>query len=169
MRKHIRDVTGIPEGTSHCVTCKLLKNNLDFHWYAPPEGEARTRVNGSCRVCRSKLGKETEKLKKKVVPHSPKPIWEKPCEACLRPVYERQSNIPEGVDGTYSFNFDHEHGTEDFRGWICTPCNTGFGLLGDTVETIEFRLKYLKRAKFNLNESQKKYHENINRLDKFYN
>ena len=164
-----RDITGIPEGFSSCVHCKTLKPNTDFHWYLSPEGKARTRVCGWCRDCRSKNSKETEDLKKQIVPYSPKPIWEKPCEACLRPVYQRQSDIPVGVDGTYSFNFDHDKIKKIFRGWICTPCNTGFGLLGDTYESILTRVEYLKKAELNENESQKKYIENSTNLNQFFN
>jgi hypothetical protein len=50
--------------------------------------------------------------------------------------------------------FDHRHGTDNFRGWICNPCNTGFGLLGDTAETVSLRLKYLENAEHNMNPSQ---------------
>ena len=153
------NIKQIPEGSSFCVTCKLKKNNLEFHWYEAPDGMVRTRVNGSCKDCRSKLNKETERLKKIIISYSPKPDYEKPCEACLRLVYKRQSDIPEGVDGTYSWNFDHEHNTEHFRGYICTPCNTGFGLLGDTEESILFRLEYFKRSKLNENNSQKLYNK----------
>ena len=167
-RKIARDEKDIPEGSSLCVTCKDLKENKSFHWYKSDSGKPRTRVNGSCRECRCKLAKETRELKKKIIPYSPKPSERELCEACGRQVYKNQSDIPKGVDGTYSWNFDHEHGTENFRGWICTPCNTGFGLLGDTYESILKRLEFLKKAKTNQNNSQKKYFEEVKEYDIFY-
>ncbi len=155
-----RDLTGIPAGTSVCATCKTEKDNTEFHWYTlSNRGKStgtkkRKRVNGSCRPCRTKLGTETNRLKKKIVPLVPKPDYGCPCEACGRPVYANQSDIPPGVDGTYAWMFDHRHGTDNFRGWICNPCNTGFGLLGDTAETVSLRLKYLENAEHNMNPSQ---------------
>ena len=167
-RKIAREIKDIPEGSSLCVACRDLKENIDFHWYKSDNGKSRTRVNGSCRECRQKLAKETRELKKKIVPYSPKPAEKELCEACYLPVYKNQSDIPKGVDGTYSWNFDHEHGTENFRGWICTPCNTGFGLLGDTYESILKRLEFLKKAKVNQNNSQKEYFENVGTLEDFF-
>ncbi len=163
----LRDTENIPDGYSYCATCKLKKHNYEYHWYISPDGKARTRVNGSCRPCRSKLGKETESLKKVVIPYVPKPEYGTPCESCNRPVYERQGDIPEGVDGTYAFSFDHEHNSNHFRGWICKPCNTGFGLLGDTYESVKNRLKYLERAMNNQNESQKQYLKECPNLENF--
>lgn len=29
---------------------------------------------------------------------------------------------------------DHNHNTNEFRGWICRECNIGLGLLGDCVD-----------------------------------
>jgi len=157
MRKKLslRDTENIPDDYSYCVTCKKKKHNYDFHWYLSPDGKARTRVNGSCKNCRSALSKETESLKKIIIPLCPRPKWGELCESCHKPVYERQGDIPEGVEGTYAFSFDHEHGSTHFRGWICKPCNTGFGLLGDTYESVKERLEYLKRAKLNENKSQR--------------
>ena len=40
--------------------------------------------------------------------------------------------------------FDHDHKTENFRGWICQMCNQGLGLLGDDVQSIRRALDYLE-------------------------
>jgi hypothetical protein len=163
-----RNIRNIPDGYSYCVSCKKKKHNHDFHWYVSPDDKVRTRVNGSCRPCRSKLGKETNIIRKSVIPFVPRPSYGTLCEACERPVYERQGDIPENVDGTYAFSFDHDHDTNDFRGWICKPCNTGFGLLGDTYENVKIRLEYLERAKYHQNDSQKKFLNERATLNQFY-
>ena len=41
---------------------------------------------------------------------------------------------------------DHDHGTGEFRGWLCTPCNTGLGKMGDSVEGLERAIAYLKKV-----------------------
>lgn len=43
-------------------------------------------------------------------------------------------------------HLDHCHGSNKFRGWLCNACNLGIGKLGDTVESLERALAYLKRA-----------------------
>ena len=55
------------------------------------------------------------------------------CEAC-------------GIPQKTALRLDHCHVTGKFRGWLCNDCNLGIGLLGDTVESLELRLAYLRRA-----------------------
>jgi hypothetical protein len=38
---------------------------------------------------------------------------------------------------------DHNHKTGDFRGWLCSNCNTALGLLKDNVKRIEALKQYL--------------------------
>lgn len=42
------------------------------------------------------------------------------------------------------FSVDHCHITGKIRGLLCTCCNRGLGLLGDTVEDIRRALEYLE-------------------------
>lgn len=43
-------------------------------------------------------------------------------------------------------HLDHCHATEVFRGWLCLQHNSGLGLIGDTRETLQAGVDYLKRA-----------------------
>lgn len=43
-------------------------------------------------------------------------------------------------------NIDHCHDTMIFRGLLCSPCNKGIGLLGDTVEGLQRAIEYLERT-----------------------
>lgn len=45
-----------------------------------------------------------------------------------------------------SFSVDHCHDTGRIRGLLCSSCNRGLGLLGDTVESVQRALDYLKEV-----------------------
>jgi len=47
-------------------------------------------------------------------------------------------------DPTKSLAVDHDHITGNIRGLLCSSCNRGLGLLGDSVEAIKDVLKYLE-------------------------
>jgi hypothetical protein len=49
-----------------------------------------------------------------------------------------------GVNNSSAFSVDHCHKTGKVRGLLCNQCNRGIGMLGDTVESLEKALKYLK-------------------------
>ncbi len=56
------------------------------------------------------------------------------CECCGNP-----------PSGRGSLHLDHDHATGKFRGWICSKCNAGIGLLGDTIEGALRAFDYLVR------------------------
>lgn len=68
----------------------------------------------------------------------PKPSRSKPeaCECCGRM----------GTDTRSGLNLDHDHSTHVFRGWLCSRCNTGLGLLGDDMVAVLKMVEYLRRA-----------------------
>lgn len=43
--------------------------------------------------------------------------------------------------------WDHDNDTGTFRGWICTPCNTALGRLGDNSEGLARALEYVSRVR----------------------
>src|ERR1039458_3188568 len=40
--------------------------------------------------------------------------------------------------------FDHDHVTGQFRGWLCNQCNSGIGFLGDDLSGALHAVKYLR-------------------------
>lgn len=79
-------------------------------------------VDKLCTDCRKKNTLLVYYLKKKVQP----PIAG--CEIC----------------GTITkLVCDHDHKTEQFRGWICSKCNRGLGFFGDSANLVSKALDYL--------------------------
>ena len=71
----------------------------------------------------------------------PQPTRSEPktCERCNKP---ESSKLNGKVK---SLCLDHCHETGKFRGWLCSKCNTGIGLLGDTLSDLCEAVDYLKR------------------------
>lgn len=44
------------------------------------------------------------------------------------------------------FHIDHSHETGRVRGLLCAKCNLGLGSLGDTVESLQRAIDYIKRT-----------------------
>lgn len=63
-------------------------------------------------------------------PTRPKPTK---CEACGRKEKGRRLHV------------DHAHRSRRFRGWLCSNCNTGLGLLGDNAAGLKRALRYLEK------------------------
>lgn len=63
------------------------------------------------------------------------------CEVCRRTPQEANPG------GRYArLSLDHCHETGILRGFLCGPCNSGVGHLGDTPVRLRAALKYLTRA-----------------------
>jgi hypothetical protein len=52
---------------------------------------------------------------------------------------------PGGKHGT--FHIDHDHTTGAVRGLLCSTCNTGIGMLQDSIDVLNSAVSYLKRFK----------------------
>lgn len=50
-------------------------------------------------------------------------------------------------DGTRS-NWDHNHDTDEGRGWLCIPCNAGLGYFGDNPQLLTSASEYLVKKGF---------------------
>jgi Recombination endonuclease VII len=63
------------------------------------------------------------------------------CALCFKP--EKRQHATTGT--VWDLAIDHCHETGRVRGLLCNACNRGLGLLGDTVDTLERVLLYLKK------------------------
>lgn len=55
-------------------------------------------------------------------------------------------SVPDAVKhGRVSLVVDHDHATGKIRGLLCNNCNSGLGIIGDTIEHLEKALAYLKQ------------------------
>jgi Recombination endonuclease VII len=58
-----------------------------------------------------------------------------------------------GVPEKRAFSVDHCHVSGVFRGWLCSKCNAGIGMLGDSIDGLMKAVRYLERAASQENQS----------------
>ena len=47
---------------------------------------------------------------------------------------------------THKVVLDHNHLTDEFRGWLCNDCNNGLGKFNDDIKLLRKAIKYLKKS-----------------------
>ena len=143
-----KNIENIPEGTCVCSICKIRKDNIEFGFYANRKTKDgyRLRVNTWCSSCSKEKSKEVREAEKSAKAMGrPRPQVGDLCDCCKRPVYKKRDDIPDGVDGRWSWQCDHDHETGKFRGWVCKTCNTG--VCSDTISAAENALNYLRSTR----------------------
>jgi hypothetical protein len=115
-----------------CVTCELDKLSArNAKIYADPA------LHAEHKRLKAVQGKDRSREYQRQKAGCPIPPYPEPgyCECCGR-------REPRGQG---RWHLDHDHITGEFRGWLCSTCNTGIGHLGDTIDAIKAALKYLTR------------------------
>ena len=142
-----KNLDNIPLGTCVCSSCGIRKSNIEYSWYGTrfTKDGYRLRVNTYCDSCTSINAKELTAIKKATLTSHPRPAYGEPCAICTKPVYKDKSSVPDGVDGTWGWQCDHDHDSGEFRGWLCKKCNTGMGALGDDLESLLRAVQYLAK------------------------
>lgn len=103
-----------------CIKCGATKPLHEFS--VQPSGKSH---RNDCKQC-CKERRDTVRQLKKTAP--PKPTH---CECCGKE--------------TDKLVLDHDHNTNEFRGWVCDACNRGMGFLGDDITGALNMLSYLHR------------------------
>lgn len=134
----------IIDGHKICAKCLVRKPVDDFPTNGP------NRIYAYCKPCKKAVAKE----------HSLKRTSEYNRDANLKAKFgmnhgdylemlEAQGGVckicgttPEGKP----LCVDHNHSTGEIRGLLCNHCNTGIGMLKDSVENLENAIRYLKRG-----------------------
>lgn len=105
------------------------------HRRANPEAYRRY---GRDKTLKRKYGMTLDEWSKRVTEVGGK------CEHCGRSVYADYKRY--GVSITHCAVPDHCHATGRIRGVLCRSCNKALGMLGDTEESIQRLLEYIRRG-----------------------
>jgi phage/plasmid primase-like uncharacterized protein len=113
-----------------CSQCGKILTPETAYIYEMLSGKKQIKkeyMSNQCKPCKQREMKIRYNLDKS----HPRPPSGTPCDLCGR------------ID---KLHLDHDHGTGKMRGFLCKQCNIGLGHLGDSEESIERALQYLKRA-----------------------
>ena len=114
-----------------CIKCNTLK---DFKYFGNASGGKYK--NTTCRKCSNRNAKTIKRLYGTVAP----PKSDHRCYICHRT--KEQLFCPTKPNKSV-WSLDHNHATEEFRGWLCHRCNRGIGLIGDSKINAERLVEYL--------------------------
>jgi len=115
-----------------CNDCGIIKPVEEFQ--SMPSGEIKRK----CKKCKQKHSSILKHLKSTNA--YPDEYYRCPiCERTLEEVARK------GQPKLQGWNLDHCHKTEEFRGWLCSNCNTGLGALKDDINRVGKAHEYLKR------------------------
>lgn len=88
-------------------------------------------------IKRYRSNREVEKARSRKYARSKLPVPTRPCPT--------HCELCGGPSGKRSFHLDHDHKTNEFRGWLCGLCNTAIGRFGDDVQGLQRAVLYLRK------------------------
>lgn len=140
-----------------CTKCKESKPENDFGRFKTKRDD-QTHRRTVCKPCRSKqsadgMKKWREKQTITMTKHQGS-IWEscRTYKLDFEPVWEhfQTTNNQCEICGMTPPNgrrlvLDHNHATGEFRGFLCSHCNTAIGLLRDCPSAMAKAIDYVRR------------------------
>ena len=124
-----------------CRVCNILKPIHLFHKH-PRHNDG---YSSECKICKNKNRTLLRQLRK-IAPPIPSA-----CECC-------------GCKNKV-IQLDHDHTDDTFRGWLCSSCNRALGHLGDSIESVERALIYLKMVKERKEKNEHLGYRQLDQLD----
>ncbi len=115
--------------------CNKCNEDLPYSCFSPSNGGNYTRAE--CKKCAKKLAKQIDEYRKIPIPE------DYHCPICQKSELECRGLGGKKV-GTWCV--DHDHTTEEFRGWLCHACNRTLGNFHDDIEKMQRAIEYLKGA-----------------------
>lgn len=123
----------IPKGGKECTNCGEVKPLSEYHKGSYKGHDHR------CKPCKLELNRNTRYIK----------TYGITIDDYNRMFEEQEGNCgicnKHQVEFKKRFAVDHDHDTNEVRGLLCFDCNIGIGKLGDTIESVENALNYLKK------------------------
>lgn len=128
-----RKECGHTEGRNNSGKCITCQRNRNARWYRDNKDKAKARAKAHRKAHPVPADRRREQQRRYAgLPAPPRPA-PSTCECCG------------GPPGKYAMNLDHCHDTGEFRGWLCGPCNSAIGRLGDKLEGLLKAVRYLER------------------------
>jgi len=116
--------------TRICRECKNKKPIEDFEF---DKGGYRG-VRGTCKECRN-TSKQIRRVHRK--------NWGHPDENYKCPICE--TTLEGQIRNGNAWAVDHCHTTGKVRGYLCSTCNSGIGLLNDDINLLEKSIEWLRK------------------------
>ena len=119
--------------TKLCNVCNIIKPIRGF----AKDGTKKDKLQGTCKSCRKDYRLKLNLDKFNITMEKYNDMLKKQnylCGICF-------------VDEGKSLCIDHDHITSRVRGLLCSRCNKGLGLLGDSINSVKSALKYLEKCK----------------------
>jgi len=149
-------VTNLGARTKRCHICKEVKPFEEF----PKSANSIGGVGSRCRPCESVYQSEWRR-------RNPELAFQTNSRAQLKDMcrrvgitverYERElaaqggvckiCHLPNRDARKRRLNIDHDHVTGEFRGLLCSTCNSALGHFGDNIALMEAAIAYLRASK----------------------
>ena len=129
--------------TRKCRECKQEKPVTEMESDRPESSPRGKGYRNQCKACRKHKQSVVEKLKKEYA-HL-KPTLNDRCIICNHWAETLMEFTSQGAHKRKGpWVLDHDHKTDEFRGWICLNCNNLLSNAKDSIKTLENAIEYLK-------------------------